>query len=386
MAVQSVTVHDVAREAGVSVGTVSRYINGYSNMLPRNASRVQCAIDKLGYRRCESARLLGRRRSGGRHSTGNVGLYLPFMSAAWSNHPLVAAYMRGVERVCSERGFHPLVEFAHEDDDMTCPRFVTEEKVDGLLIKTLYASAVLLRQAAERIPVVGVSMYEPSLDIPQVAPDNYRAGYQVATHLWEHGHRRIAFLSSSDRHPMFRLRCQGAEAFIRDQREPSSFTHTEAHDEGRRTSRPNDSVPDVSLLLDRLWAVETACRPTAIVAANDWTAAGLYDVLHRRGIRPGTDVSIVGFDNMTTLADVLRPRLTSYAIPLEEVAATATCILLDWIESGAAGAPRGSHLVSGRLVQRESVSDIRPANHEVTDPRTAPARPAYQCPQVPNHK
>src|ERR1700761_6370834 len=105
----SVTIADVARAAGVSVGTVSRVLNGYTNITPDNLQKVQAAISELDYKKCQSAGLLVSRKNGSRARTGNIGMVYTELKSQWVNHPLIAAYTLGVEEACYQRGFHALV-------------------------------------------------------------------------------------------------------------------------------------------------------------------------------------------------------------------------------------------------------------------------------------
>ena len=137
----SVTITDVARAAGVSVGTVSRVLNGFTNITQTNFDRVQQAIKELGYEKCRSAEQLVSRRNGSRVRTGNIGMVFTEMGSDWASHPMVAAYSMGVERACEEKGFHALIEFS--DGRGGLPRCIRENKVDGLLVKTLLDSPLL---------------------------------------------------------------------------------------------------------------------------------------------------------------------------------------------------------------------------------------------------
>lgn len=356
MSDQVVTIKQVATFAGVSVGTVSRVLNGYSNISPDNIDRVRQAVNKLGYRKCDSARLLAAHRGGTRQRTGNIGVLMPGMTTEWLDHPIVMTYMLGIEEACRLAGYHPLLEIIFKDESLP-PRFLVDSKVDGVLIKGSIPPELSAFGGCD-VPMVGMSCYMPELNIPQVMPDNHGAGHQVASYLWNRGHRRIAFVCNDSQHMMFLHRRQGVEAFMHMQTggeyKPIIFEERRPTD---RVGRPEFSPPNMSSLFDRLWPANEADRPTAIIAANDWMAVGVYHVLQDHGVRVGVDVSVIGFDNASICCTV-RPLLTSYLIPIRKVAYTAAKMLIDHIESPQKEIMSGIQIVGGEMIERESVTTI----------------------------
>lgn len=356
---QSVTIREVARHAGVSVGTVSRVLNGAMNIGDENLRRVRAAMEKLDYRTCDSARLLASRRAGSRKRTGNIGVLLSGMGSAWADHPLFAAYTNGVAAACDEHGYHPLLEFADEGGAGDMPRFLTGQKADGMLIKGVTPPPAWLTSVAETLPVVGMSMHEPGLAIPQVMPDNRAAGWQMAQYLWGRGHRRIAYVCNDAHHRMFLHRMQGVQEFLRLQRsyDPKLIAVEDPADD-LQASRPEASLPQMDRFVDRLWSLPADQRPTAIVAANDWHAAGLFLSLEKKGLSVPQDVSLVGFDNVPAVCCSVRSPLTSYEVPLRQVGYVAAKILLRRIEAPEEYVSSGIQLIAGELVERDSVATI----------------------------
>lgn len=359
-----VTVKEVARRAGVSVGTVSRVLNGFENVSDENERRVRQAMQELEYHACASARMLATRRSGSRAQTGNIGVYLPEASHEWSGHPLFAAYMSGVEQSCAARGYHVLFEFGGAGDGAEgesvsemagLPRFILENKVDGILVKGSRRLPEWVRRGVCPVPMVGLSLNEPDIPIPQVMPDNQAAGWQAAKHAWEMGHRRIAFVNPDREHHMFIHRQLGVESFLRERdayRPEWIVTRRVGQD---LPSQPQNELPSLGGLLDELLHLPLAQRPTAIIAANDWNAAGLYRALAERGLRVPGDLSVIGIDNDLTTCGSLLPPLTSYEMPFTRAAKAAADILLGMIESGSGFQGDKLQLVRGALVERHSV-------------------------------
>ncbi|HEY9250509.1 MAG TPA: LacI family DNA-binding transcriptional regulator [Rariglobus sp.] len=358
MKAPSVTVNDVARSAGVSVGTVSRVLNGAANIAPENLEKVQKAMADLGYQKHHSAGLLAARRNGSVSRTGNIGMVYTEVGPAWSNHPLVAAYALGVEKAAEEKGFHSLIELSSDGSEL--PRCVRERKIDGLLIKATRSIPEFIGKLPPDLPVVLVGRNDPSLQLAQVTADNPGAGWLMADYLWGQGHRRVAFLCSDARHPMFIGRLQGYEGFMRERNafDPRLVGLIEKPEVA--LSEPERTPPDFHDLVTRLLALPAADRPTALIAANDWMARGVYAVLAKLGLQAGRDISVVGFDNMPFLCETLVPRLTSFDVELSAVAHAATRLLLDMVGGPPKDRPPSVQLVRGRLIERASVARLTP--------------------------
>ncbi|RRJ95429.1 LacI family transcriptional regulator [Opitutaceae bacterium TAV4] len=349
----TITVHDVARNAGVSVGTVSRVLNGATNIAPENLKKVQVAIEELGYQKNHSAGLLATRRAGSISRTGNIGMVYTEAGPSWSNHPLVAAYTLGVEQACQEKGFHSLIELSGDGD--LVPRCVRERKIDGLLIRTTRSAPRFLETTPLNIPVVFVGLNDPMVRFPQVAPDNQGAGWMMTDHLWQKGHRRIAFLCSHATHPFFIARLHGYENYLRQKQvfAPELVNMAMLPRTGD-PAQPESAPPDMTSLLGSLFALPFDRRPTAILTANDWMARGLYNALAARGLRVPDDMVVAGFDNAELLCEAMTPPLTSFDMDFTAVARTAAMELFDMIATPAEHRAPAVHLVRGRLVIRHS--------------------------------
>jgi LacI family transcriptional regulator len=309
----------------------------------------------LGYKRRRVPRLQKSPASRPLFRTGNIGMVFEerrFSKA--SSNPLLSAYAHGFERACQEEGCNALLEMF--SDGNALPRCVRERKIDGLIIN-IWQAPEFLSSIPANIPIVAVSLTEPSCPIHRVAPDNRAAGITATDYLWRKGHRRIAFFSDEALHPMFLARYLGYEEFLRRNR-----------------------VFDPELVVLRDWPVETpeevashriealsrllalAEPPTAIVAANDWMAKDIYGILERKGLSIPQDISVVGFDNVENISQVLIPALTSYTIPFVDTAYEATRTLLNQIKYPDSSRVTGLYLIPGQLVERSSVRDLTASN------------------------
>ncbi|HEY0257214.1 MAG TPA: LacI family DNA-binding transcriptional regulator, partial [Candidatus Methylacidiphilales bacterium] len=218
----------MAHHAGVSVGTVSRVLNGYTNISAENHDRVKRAVEELGYEKCRSAEMLVARRRGSSVRNGNIGMVFTGMGEEWAEHQLVMAYTIGAERACAAKGFHALVELTTDDEKL--PRCVRENKVDGLIIKSTRSLCSFLKLIPAELPVVMIGVNDPTMSVPQIAPDEQGAGWLVTEYLWNLGHRRIAFLCTDTLHPLILGRLHGYESFLRTRRsyDPALVAFNEA--------------------------------------------------------------------------------------------------------------------------------------------------------------
>lgn len=346
------TIPEVAAKAGVSVGTVSRVINGFANVTEENRERVQRAMEELAYEKPRAAANPLIRLNRARFRTCNIGLVFAEVSKQWANHPLLASYTMGVERASQEHELHTLVEIWVKGDPL--PRCVSDQKIDGLLIKTTRGLPEFVHDLPPHLPVITIGLDDPISTLPQVTPDNHGSGWTVTHHLWEKGHRRIAFLSTEAAHPMFLARAQGYEAFLRAQQayDPSLLV---LGDDSTAGKSPELTPPDMTELLR---AVTVKERPTAIITANDWMARGLYTALENAGLRVPQDVSVVGFDNATAVCTSMSPALTSYDISFAKTAYAAAWELFAQIEEPSRRREPSIQMVRGSLVERESVRSL----------------------------
>ena len=352
---ETVTLKQVAIRAGVSIGTASRVLNGFDGIAPDRVQNVRRAVDELGYRKSSAAQALVSRKRGSLVQTGNIGLVFAGMSSSWLGHATVVSYMMGVEQACRERGFNAIMELTDKLEDV--PNCVHEGKVDGVLLKMRTNLGGLVGRLPVGLPMVGLSSADPSVPIAQVMPDNQTAGAMVTEYLWDHGHRRIGFVCHEPRHRQFIPRYQGYEGALRVKGafDPALVWWGQHDDTGGDTQL---AFPDGATAVTAFLKLPKDRRPTAVIAANDWTAGGLYHALSDAGLRVPEDVSVVGFDNYVAACCSLRPNLTSYSVPFRETGYAAGVLLLEKINDERKRAVNHVQLVRGALVERQSVKTM----------------------------
>lgn len=324
----------VAREAGVSVPTASKVVNGREDVAPETRRRVTEALDRLGYVR--------RPRFDAAKPPGLVDLVVHSLDSSWSG-----AVLHGVEEAAHDAGLEVVVSAG-----LTRTRSGRPER--GWLDKlSTRGSAGVLFNLAEltpsqyawldqhRIPFV---LIDPVLDPPpgvvSVGAANWQGGVTATEHLLSLGHERIAVIAGSRRKMCSSARLAGyrsALAAVGIRHRPEylrygGFNEVGAH--GR--------------MLELLDLPEP---PTAVFVCSDKMALGCYRALAERKLTVPDDMSIVGFDDLPE-AHWSAPPLTTVRQPLSEMAATALRLLVRMM---AGERPEGTRTeLSTRLVVRES--------------------------------
>ena len=185
----SATIRDVARKAGVSVATVSRFLNQNARLAPGTQERVIAAIHELDYVPESAARNLSNRK------TNAIGLLLP--AVGWDH--FFPPMMRGVEAACYDLGFDLLISSTHDTDPLQPGRPpLGEHNTDGLLLFTgSMTDGEVIRLYQKRFPVVLLYSSAPqSLPVPHVVFENKDGSRKIVSHLIDaHGYRRIGFLA-----------------------------------------------------------------------------------------------------------------------------------------------------------------------------------------------
>ena len=297
---------DVSKEAGVSAATVSKVINGKSDVAEETRERVEKAIEKLGYS-----------RSGKTGASSN----LIEMALQHLDNPWTLNLLDGAAKVASKRGIR-LVLSEIDDPGLLSTTWLDEvlarRPLGAILIFSNPSLSLARRFASRRIPAVFVDPWgNPVLDTMSVQSDNWSGGLFATRHLIDLGHRHIATITG-----------------------PDSVMCSIARFDGYRNAMSEAGLAvDPSLIRHGQFSVEDGERfgmellsshnpPSAIFAQSDFLAMGVYKAAKRLGIRIPEDLSVVGFDDIQTAA-FMGPALTTVHQPLVEMAARAAHMILD---------------------------------------------------------
>jgi LacI family transcriptional regulator len=305
-----ISIKDVARHAGVAVGTVSNVINRPETVSADVRARVTAVIHELGYVRSESARHL---RAG--HSR-MMGLLVLDMG-----NPFFVDVARGAERAARAAGLGVTLCNSGQDpaEEALYLSLFAEQRVRGVLITPADANgANLAAFRRHRIPYVLVDRVSPDEQSCSVSVDDVAGGGLALQHLVRAGHQQIAYISGPFSLAQCRDRLAGARGVIAEAGLPeSALTVLEAEQMTVAAGRDGGS---------RLLGL--AHRPTAVFCVNDLVALGVLQAMFTAGVRVPRDMSIVGYDDIEFAAGAAVP-LTSVRQPAFRMGQTAAQLLME---------------------------------------------------------
>jgi LacI family transcriptional regulator len=329
------TISDVARLAGVSPMTVSRVINGESNVRPATRELVNTAISTLSYAPNSAARSLagaGQIRIGLLYSNPSAGFLSEFLlgsldQAARSDVQIV------VEKC--ELGEHEIEVTKH----------LIAGGIDGIVLPPplCEARAVLDLLEAADIPTVSVASALPSEDILAIRIDDREAALTMTRHIMKLGHRRIGFITGNPNLSASTRRLEGYAAALQ---EAGMAVDDALIAHGLYTYRSGlDAAEQLLALSD---------PPSAIFSSNDDMAAATVAVAHRRGLDVPGDLTVCGFDD-TTLSTAIWPELTTIHQPIADMSRAAVEMLVLAIRRSKGNELAERHrLLDFTLIRRQS--------------------------------
>ena len=334
---RSVDIRDVARRAGVSVGTVSRVVNGHPSVTLAKRRLVQDAIAELKYRPDAFAQSLRKRTS------NTLGVIIPDI-----RNPFFAELMQCIEIQARSLGYSVLFVSSHEDPEAEADHIeaFAARKVDGILL--LPSTGATSAPTIEGVPIVVVD--RPIEGHPAVAADNRGGARLAADYLLSLGHRQIACISGPKNSPTAKARLEGFLDVMTPHYRAAGLPI-----EDYVISCEFDYVAGQRAADALLGGREP--RPTAIFAGSDQQAIGALRAAADRGVAVPSELSVVGFDGIL-LSDLVTPRLTTIVQPVAKIAEAAVARVLGAkLAEGAMAAPL---LLECELVVRDSCA---PAPH-----------------------
>lgn len=330
----SVTIRDVARQADVSVATVSRYLNQNATVSTELSNRIQQVMDHLDYVPQATARQLALRK---KHT---IGLLLTNM-----NRDFFAPLLAGIEGVVSEEGYNLLVATcrSHVKPEYQLP--LGSHNTDGLLV---FADSLSDEQIAQfharNLPIVLIHKTPANgLDVPFVTVENKAASRKLVDHLITvHGCRRIVLMRGPEQQEDSYWREVGYKAAL--------ALHGIPFDENltlRGSFEREIAYNAMKAFLDR------PDHPAfdAVFAGDDDAAIGVYEALKEAGLCIPTDVRVVGFDD-SRMAPFLTPPLTTVRAPTENVGRLAAQHLFTLLDGHRL--PEQATVLSTEMITRES--------------------------------
>ena len=326
------TMAEVAKEAGVSITTVSHVLNRTRPVNAKTIERVYAAIERTGYRPHSIARAL----AGGR--THSIGLAISGIA-----NPYFMDFIAAIESEAAKHSHTLLLVDTHDEPEkeLQMVQELVLRRVDGILLAPSpgaqeKALPYLLSRSA---PVVLFDRFLP-LELDQVGTENDEPTAQLVEHLVGLGHRRIGFVAGLQGFSTTEERIAGYRSAL----ERNDLEVDEAliaygasqHEPAREATH---------LLLD------AAHPPTALVAGNNAMTIGVMHALRERGMKTPEDIALVAFDDFEW-SDLFHPRLTAIAQPAREIGERAVQLLLARLDD--ADRPKESIRLPPTFVHRES--------------------------------
>ncbi|MCP2035240.1 LacI family transcriptional regulator [Planomicrobium sp. HSC-17F08] len=305
----TVTIYDVAREANVSMATVSRVVNGNQNVKPATRKKVLKVIEELGYRPNAVARGLASKK------TTTVGVIIPDIS-----NSMYAELARGIEDIATMYRYNIILSNSdqNENKELQLLETMLGKQVDGIVFMSdVISSELLYEMKRSPTPIVLAGSIDDSNAIASVNIDYYGAAYEAMKKLIDNGHTRIAFVSglfsskvNKDKLKAYRQALQDASI---DFDEQLVIECDNSYDE---------AIEAVNTLAPH--------KPTAYFVSNDEMSIGVIHGVEANGQKIPEDVEIISYEN-SKLARMARPMLTSVALPLYDIGAVSMRLLTKYM-------------------------------------------------------
>jgi len=330
---RAVTIQDVAKKSGVSVSTVSRVLNSKDDVASSTQERILTVINKLGYTSNLAARSM---RS---HRKNLIGLVVPDIGFPYS-----IEIMKGVNRAIAESKFDLLVYTTgdiHKDGTAS-----HEQHYVSLLNNSVTDGVIIVASAAAEFitdsPIVAVDPHIINPNYPSVQGTNYQGAMEAMNYLIGLGHRRIGFISGRPEIGSAGRRLQGYQ---------DALTNAGIELDEKLVAN-GDFTQKIGYKCTReLLALSNP--PTAIFAANDQSAIGVFEAAEELGLHIPDDLSVVGFDN---ISEAKYLGLTTINQFLEEMGYVAVQMLIKLI--GGVSLELEVHKMQTKLIERSSCCRI----------------------------
>lgn len=306
----TVTIYDVAREANVSMATVSRVVNGNQNVKPATRKKVLKVIEELGYRPNAVARGLASKK------TTTVGVIIPDIS-----NSLYAELARGIEDIATMYRYNIILSNSdqNENKELQLLETMLGKQVDGIVFMSdVISNELLYEMERSPTPIVLAGSIDESGTIASVNIDYYGAVYEAVQKLIGNGHKKIAFLSgplTSKVNKDYKLKAY--QTALKD----AGLEYNE-----KLVVECDNSYDEA------IEAVKTLVEedPTAYFVSNDEMSIGVIHGVEAIGKKIPQDVEIISYEN-SKLSRMARPMLTSVALPLYDIGAVSMRLLTKYM-------------------------------------------------------
>ena len=326
-------IRDVAKEAGLSIATVSRVVNDSANVNPHTRERVLSACRKLDYIPNPAARALSTKRS------RTIAAIIPTIE-----HSVFAKYVAAIEQALSECDYSLVMAISNADEteELKAAQQLLRMGAEALILTGSVHSDELFEMFERRkVPYILTSIWDPKNKSVTIGYDNFALAAQAIGFLISFGHERIAVihgpLAESDR---TEARKAGAAA------EAKEGITVEFYETALNVAGGKQAAASI---------LQSGRRHTAILCFSDVLALGAYFALSEAGLRIPHEVSVMGFDNLDWSEHVIPP-LTTIDLPARQMGSEVASQLVDHLENSQL---IRHTLLSGKIIERQSVRRIQ---------------------------
>ncbi len=315
---RKVTVHQVAKEAGVSASTVSRFLNQTTFVAEDKRKQILEAIRKTGY------------QTQATNSKSSLGSRTIGVLVQNPESPHNTRILEDMEKVLFSYGYTILIAAGHWKlkNQLHGLEYLKKSGVDGVIVVMGNLREQHIQEYAKTIPVIAVGYRISGHNIHSLCNDNTIGGYMATLHLLQKGHKRIAHIKGVQEQPDGVTRCDGYKRALTEAGLKIDPQLIKQGDFGSEMGYQKT-----------IELIESRAPFTAIFAANDQTAYGAIKAIHDKGLRVPEDIAVIGFDDLAT-SRYFTPSLTTMRQPIEEIGATCAESMVRFLEAGKQLKPR----------------------------------------------
>lgn len=312
---REVTIYDLAKALGISPSTVSRGLKDHPHIRKETIKKIKATAHEMGYQRNKFASNLRQKH------TNTIGVVVPKL-----NSYFMATVIAGMEKVTNLYGYGLIISSSQESwkHEISCVSTLYSSRVDGLLVSLAFDTRNLEHFNIflnKNIPVVFFDRVSECNSCMSIVIDNFKAGYEVTSHLIEQGCRKIVHIGGNLSRNVYAERFRGYKQALFDAKiifDQNLVVITDMSGEaGTETAKK---------------ILKMKIRPDGIFTSNDTLAVALMVELLNAGINIPEDIAVAGFNN-EPVSRVIKPNLTTVDYPAREIGEIAAKSLIDKLRS-----------------------------------------------------
>jgi LacI family transcriptional regulator len=329
----SITIYDVAREANVSMATVSRVVNGNPNVKPTTRKKVLETIDRLGYRPNAVARGLASKK------TTTVGAIIPDISSTFFSE-----LARGIEDIAAMYKYNIILSSSDQNQDKEIHLINTmlEKQVDGIVFMGGKITEAHINEfKSARVPVVLAATEDEAHELPSINIDYEKAAYEVTKDLIDRTKQQPILITGGEHIQSNGLKYKGYVSALRD-----AAIKLDEHLVIENESTYQGGMEAAAELLQM-----EGDHPKALFVTTDEMAVGVIHGLQDKGLHVPEDMEVIGFNN-TRIAMMVRPTLTTIVQPMYDIGAVAMRLLTKYMNKEEV--TEQTVILPHRMIERDS--------------------------------